>query len=327
MFDGDGYEDQLLGDPNQLDDLIQARDLNPIEDEPNEEEGNGDDEQDEEKGDDSSKNKTRRKVVLHPQPKLDDVRLTGPRGLTAIEGYFQDFKFLGHGHEEQDLKRVMERIELWGNRLFPKYQFDDLLEKVEKVGQKRSVMNFVTKIRMGLVNEDMVGEGPKEEINDEMCLDDDPPEDNERNANASNDLFDQLIEQQLSQVESQQKHSSAPTTQTTITEEQRQRMMENRRLAEERRLARLKAQEEKSVSSIVEESSQTVALSEQSITSKPMETSDEGHLVIPSDDTRQNSVNECADGNEDKGDAVVLTNKEQNSEEMETSPSNVEEGD
>ena len=38
-----------------------------------------------------------------------------------------------------DLDRVMKRLEHWGHRLFPKLDFDDFLERLEKLGTKKKV--------------------------------------------------------------------------------------------------------------------------------------------------------------------------------------------
>lgn len=52
---------------------------------------------------------------------------------------FVDIKFHGKGREAEDLTRVMARLEHWSHRLFPKLQFDDFLEKLEKLGTKKVV--------------------------------------------------------------------------------------------------------------------------------------------------------------------------------------------
>lgn len=66
-------------------------------------------------------------------------RLKGPRGLLALEASFKDVKFKGKGYEKEDLDMVMTRLEQWTHRLFPKFTFDDTLEKVEQLGRKKIV--------------------------------------------------------------------------------------------------------------------------------------------------------------------------------------------
>lgn len=245
MLEGDEYEDQLLGDPSNLDDIIEARDLDPLE---NEEENPAGDAQEQEDDQGDKKVKPKRRVT-NPMPKLDVLRLTGPRGVAIVEKLFSDFKFYGPGYEARDLKRIMQRFELWGNRLFPKYQFDDLLEKVEKLGNKKQVANFVDKIRMGIVNEDSVAEDRTAD-NDiiDMVDDEDSTTITQRESNQNEDAFDQLLSEQLTQINSQrptQHNVFQVDIQNKITDDQRQRMIKNRLLAEQRRLARLKADQEK----------------------------------------------------------------------------------
>ncbi|XP_046402168.1 TIMELESS-interacting protein [Ischnura elegans] len=321
MFDGDEYEDQLLGDPNQLDDLVEARDLNPLVDEEaaddvDDAEAEG---QDQDKGEDNTGDKKKRRRILNPQPKLDAIRLTGPRGIATIEGLFKDFKFLGNGYEEQDLKRILGRLEVWGNRLFPKYQFDDLLDKIEKLGSKKPVMNFVNKIRLGMVTEDSVAEHHDDVIEDDDMDLDDMPLRNERNAEAD-DLFTRLLDEQLSQVESQQQQQiKPPPPQPEISEEQRQRMLQNRKLAEERRLARLKAQQERE--SNLEESSELNPPSPQADPCRSTETVEEGPLKSIQGEVAA-TVSEKQDRDDDDGDvsdAVVSLPEEQNNTSMEIS--------
>lgn len=52
---------------------------------------------------------------------------------------FEDVKLKGKGHEKEDLDLVMGRLEHWAHRLFPKFQFDDCLKRIEKLGSKRAV--------------------------------------------------------------------------------------------------------------------------------------------------------------------------------------------
>lgn len=75
-------------------------------------------------------------------------RLKGPRGITVLENNFKDFKFHGKGYEKFDLDRVMKRVEHWAHRLYPRFQFDDCLEKIEKLGQKKALqVNMLIRLR------------------------------------------------------------------------------------------------------------------------------------------------------------------------------------
>ncbi|CAG2061199.1 unnamed protein product [Timema podura] len=64
-------------------------------------------------------------------------RLKGPRGISTLENVFKDFKFQGKGYEKHDLDRVMNQMKHWAHRLYPRFQFDDCLEKIEKLGHKK----------------------------------------------------------------------------------------------------------------------------------------------------------------------------------------------
>lgn len=81
----------------------------------------------------------KKRTVRNPRLKLDPERLKGPRGIAVIENAFKDFKFHGKGYERDDLNRVMKRLEHWAHRLYPRFQFDDCLDKIEKLGQKKAV--------------------------------------------------------------------------------------------------------------------------------------------------------------------------------------------
>jgi TIMELESS-interacting protein len=82
----------------------------------------------------------KKKRVLAPRPKLDPVRLMGPRGILALQAELKDVKLKGRGGELQDLELIMGRLQHWAHRLFPSYTFDDCLEKLEKLGAKKNVM-------------------------------------------------------------------------------------------------------------------------------------------------------------------------------------------
>jgi len=66
-------------------------------------------------------------------------RLMGDRGLTILPQTFESLKFKGKGHEVSDLNTLMSAYEHWAHRLFPKMPFDEVVERLEKLGQKREV--------------------------------------------------------------------------------------------------------------------------------------------------------------------------------------------
>uniref|UniRef100_A0A3B4AI52 TIMELESS-interacting protein n=1 Tax=Periophthalmus magnuspinnatus TaxID=409849 RepID=A0A3B4AI52_9GOBI len=160
----------------------------------------------------------KRKGVKRPQPKLDSNRLISDRGLPALRTLFNDVKFKGKGHEVEDLRLLMKRMENWAHRLFPKLQFEDFIDKVERLGAKKEVQTCLKRIRldMPLTHEDYTSkEG-------EIFGDPDP-----------------FGGEHLSASPPHMIHSTpAPSAFT----EQQMRMAENRLKALERRLARQKQQ-------------------------------------------------------------------------------------
>nr|CAD7439159.1 unnamed protein product [Timema bartmani] len=244
----DIYRDDLIGDPNDLEEIIEG-DL----DDPQNEDNNN---QDEIAGEGNQPDPTgtpvepKKRKVLRPQPKLNAERLKGPRGIATLENVFKDFKFKGKGYEKHDLDRVMNQMKHWAHRLYPRFQFDDCLEKIEKLGHKKPLQTYVKKIRMGL-------ETSEEPMN---LIDDD---DNITTETFTNDdlqppvdAFDELLSQQLLEMRARQTPQPPVVSQhvlqqqpVVLTAEQKERMLRNRLMAEERRLARLKAQQDKSKNS------------------------------------------------------------------------------
>ncbi|XP_060767794.1 TIMELESS-interacting protein [Neoarius graeffei] len=162
----------------------------------------------------------KRHIVKRPQPKLDSQRLVSERGLPALRTLFSDVKFKGKGHEVEDLKVLMQKMENWAHRLYPKLQFEDFIDKVEVLGGKKEVQTCLKRIRldMPLTHEDFIGNDGDEAVVHSQ-EDADPFEDR----SFSEDPFI---------------HSTpAPLS---LTEEQQQRIERNKQLALERRLARQK---------------------------------------------------------------------------------------
>ncbi|XP_068128540.1 TIMELESS-interacting protein [Hyperolius riggenbachi] len=164
-----------------------------------------------------------RRVVKRPQPKLDAQRLTSQRGLPALRHLFEDTKFKGKGHEAEDLKVLLRKMENWAHRLYPKLQFEDFLNRLETLGNKKEVQTCLKKIRMDMpiVHEDFVNEEVVVQMEDNHFDSEDfpaPPE---------------LSPPSYSQ----------PIT-TELSEEARQRIEKNRLLALEKRMQKMQAQAE-----------------------------------------------------------------------------------
>lgn len=193
---------------------------------------------------DPSSTKTKR-VIKNPRFILNPARLTGPRGIQILPEHFKDFKFKGKGHEKEDLDMVLKKLEHWAYRLYPKFQFEDCLKKMESLGKKRPVMVHLQKIRTDqFISEETVVQ--KDSSDEETQPAEEPDE------------FDKLLQQQIDLARatpapgSVKKLMATPmkdrspftmpkaTSSPSISDDQKERMMRNRKLAEERRLARLK---------------------------------------------------------------------------------------
>ncbi|XP_054627526.1 TIMELESS-interacting protein isoform X2 [Dunckerocampus dactyliophorus] len=167
----------------------------------------------------------KRKGVKRPQPKLDSHRLTSDKGLPALRTLFDNVRFKGKGHEAEDVRLLMQKMENWAHRLYPKLQFEDFIDRVEKLGTKKEVQTCLKRIRldMPLTHEDFIGE---EEA---------PPE---------SDIFgeaDQFTSQSFPSDPQGPIHSTpapAGPVAPSLTDEERQLMELNRQRALERRLAR-----------------------------------------------------------------------------------------
>lgn len=177
----------------------------------------------------------KRKVAKRPQPKLDSQRLVSERGLPALRTLFHDARFKGKGHEAEDLRLLMQRMENWAHRLYPKLQFEDFIERVEKLGSKKEVQTCLKRIRldMPLTNEDFMDQG-----GEEPPPDPDPDPEPFGSQTSFSDPPGPI-------------HSTPapaaplpPPPPPSLTEEQRLRMEQNRQRALERRLARQQQQQQ-----------------------------------------------------------------------------------
>ncbi|KAK7809019.1 hypothetical protein U0070_001276, partial [Myodes glareolus] len=143
------------------------------------------------------------------------------RGLPALRHMFDKTKFRGKGHEAEDLKTLIRHMEHWAHRLFPKLQFEDFIDRVENLGNKKEVQTCLKRIRLDLpiVHEDFVNN------NDEV------EETNNLDATAAG--FDSFL------TSSSDSKKLASESSRSLTEEQQQRIERNKQLALERRQAKL----------------------------------------------------------------------------------------
>ncbi|KAF4520750.1 hypothetical protein B566_EDAN007379 [Ephemera danica] len=236
---GDQYDDDLEEIIERQGDEMEAEQ----EDEEDDRRGNGEDEAVEapapKKKDAKATDETKKKRP--PQPKLDPERLNGPRGLLTLEAEMRTLKLRGRGHELEDLDLVLGRLQHWAHRLFPSYTFDDCLEKLEKLGSKKTVNVQLKKIRMGMTSVDDIHDTT---LRGEDYMDEDAPAPRLRDLDAEFDNVRDTARPVATQPAAAPVPPDSQPVSTGLTDEQKERIMRNRLAAEERRLARLKEQRE-----------------------------------------------------------------------------------
>ncbi|NXN18890.1 TIPIN protein, partial [Indicator maculatus] len=159
-----------------------------------------------------------RKAVKRQMPKLDAHRLISERGLPALRHMFDNVKFKGKGHEAEDLKTLIRHMEHWAHRLFPKLQFEDFIDRVEMLGNKKEVQTCLKRIRLDLpiLHEDFA---------------------NKEDSGGESNGLDAMAEDERTCSGKAEELNSLPGA--TLTEEQQERIKKNRQLALERRQAKL----------------------------------------------------------------------------------------
>ncbi|XP_036910083.1 TIMELESS-interacting protein isoform X2 [Sturnira hondurensis] len=162
-----------------------------------------------------------KRTVKRNIPKLDAQRLTSERGLPALRHVFDKAKFKGKGHEAEDLKTLIRHMEHWAHRLFPKLQFEDFIDRVEYLGNKKEVQTCLKRIRLDLpiLHEDFISN------NDEV------------GENNGHDVTAAELDPFL--TNSSENVNFASESSRSLTEEQQQRIERNKQLALERRQAKL----------------------------------------------------------------------------------------
>ncbi|KFQ73104.1 TIMELESS-interacting protein, partial [Phoenicopterus ruber ruber] len=120
--------------------------------------------------------------------------------------------------QAEDLKTLIRHMEHWAHRLFPKLQFEDFIDRVESLGNKKEVQTCLKRIRLDLpiLHEDFAS--------------------NEDGGGESNGLDPATEDAQSCSGNAEQLSSPSGAT---LTEEQQQRIKKNRQLALERRQAKL----------------------------------------------------------------------------------------
>ncbi|XP_056645177.1 TIMELESS-interacting protein [Diorhabda sublineata] len=133
--------------PNSINLEDSPREISIIEDES----GGNDDQQNENNKDESKKVVVKpKRIIRNPAPKFNEHTIRNEKGLPALLNHFKDVKFKGHGHEEEDLNKLLKIYEYWCHRFYPKFTFDDCIRKLEALGNKKSTQIYLKKMRMGI---------------------------------------------------------------------------------------------------------------------------------------------------------------------------------
>lgn len=260
LSDFSDHEDEILAEYENEDADEDSKNLNDID---------GEEQKENVQRKKNNPSKTQRNVVRNPIPKLNTERLKGPKGIHTIEKHFEGIKFHGKGYEKKDLDRLMKRLEHWAHRLFPKLDFDDFLEKTEKLGSKKDLSVFITKYRNDMISSDY-GEISQNNVSDNEPVESNSPVDEfdlliaeqiekqkealvqdnlDKNDVSINDranmLFVNAFEQGSTQTDKVIETSNSQVNTSELSDEIKERIERNRQLAIERRLARINAMKEK----------------------------------------------------------------------------------
>ncbi|KAJ4487900.1 replication fork protection component Swi3-domain-containing protein [Lentinula aciculospora] len=73
--------------------------------------------------------------------RLDEARLVGPTGFPQLIEDTKHFQIKGKGHEATDLNRLLQIYQYWTHRLYPKTQFKDTVDRVEKLCHSKLMHN------------------------------------------------------------------------------------------------------------------------------------------------------------------------------------------
>ncbi|KAJ3801327.1 replication fork protection component Swi3-domain-containing protein [Lentinula aff. detonsa] len=73
--------------------------------------------------------------------RLDEARLVGPTGFPQLIEDTKHFGIKGKGHEATDLNRLLQIYQYWTHRMYPKSQFKDTVDRVEKLCHSKLMNN------------------------------------------------------------------------------------------------------------------------------------------------------------------------------------------
>ncbi|KAK7467185.1 chromosome segregation in meiosis-related protein [Stygiomarasmius scandens] len=94
--------------------------------------------------------------------RLDEARLVGPTGFPQLIENTKNFRIKGKGHEASDLNRLMQIYQYWTRSMYPKSQFRDTVERVEKLCHSKRMHN-----KLSMWRDEAHGIKPQPESEDE----------------------------------------------------------------------------------------------------------------------------------------------------------------
>ncbi|KAJ6262830.1 Chromosome segregation in meiosis protein [Drechslerella dactyloides] len=105
-------------------------------------------------------------------------RLIGPDGIPYLQQHAaKKLKFKGKGHEIADLGRLLNFYQIWADNMYPKANFKDVLEIIEKLGSSRGMQRqreeWIEEFKMKQLEEDdrLVGRAREVLAKDEPTTD------------------------------------------------------------------------------------------------------------------------------------------------------------
>ena len=117
------------------------------------------------------------------------IRIVAEIVFKNLQVFFQNMKVSQEKDSEyENLKMMMSRLERWTHQLYPKWQMDTTLQKIEALGTKNLVKNNIKRIRTNEVSDHLDGMGLPEEVNRRGETTDSQP------ANAAEELFEQAFQ-------------------------------------------------------------------------------------------------------------------------------------
>ena len=96
---------------------------------------------------------------------LTEVHLLGQKGINILPKFFPE-NHVYKSDELENLNHYFHNMERWCHNMYPKWQLDMCLEKIERLGQKKAVQVAMTKLRQGESLFDAV-DGKTEDIFDD----------------------------------------------------------------------------------------------------------------------------------------------------------------